>query len=65
MTAPQNLLQRAAKAAIKEHRSVRKAAEALGLDHTLLYRIATGARQNVSAHTAAKLGLQAQWRAIA
>jgi transposase-like protein len=50
-------LQRAAQAAIKTHKSVRKAAKALGMDHTALYRISRGERKTVSAATAAKFGL--------
>lgn len=50
-------LQRAALSAIKSHKSIRKAAKALGIDHANLYRISRGVRKTVSPATAAKFGL--------
>lgn len=57
-------LQKAAKSAIKEHGSVRKAANVLGINYAYLHRISTGHRKTVSADTAAKLGLASvqRWR---
>ncbi len=59
-------LQRAAKAAIKSHGTIRKAAAALGLDHANLYRISKGVRRAVTPETAAKLGLAPvqSWRRL-
>lgn len=51
-------LQKAAQSAIARAGNIRKAAGILGIDHTTLYRIATGERRSVSARTAAALGFE-------
>ena len=49
-------LQKAARMAIAKAGTVRKAAELLGIDYTLLHRIASGKRRSVRPATLAKLG---------
>jgi hypothetical protein len=56
-----NKIQKAAKAAIKLHGSVRRAAKALEIDFAYLHRLATGAKTNPSDKTAGKLGLHRRW----
>ena len=57
-------LQQAALDLIKKHGTLRAAADAVGMDHTLLYRISKGQRKRVYEETAAKLGLTTQWRRL-
>ena len=52
-----NIVQQRAQAAVKQHRGVRKAARALGIDYGLLAKLASGKRASASERTLRALGL--------
>lgn len=52
------LIQKAARAAIKQHGGLRKAARALGMSPAYLCRLQNGERTNGSPETLAKLGIR-------
>ena len=51
-------IQRAASRLIKQYGTVRKAAEATGIDYASLHRLKTGVKRNPTEATLRKLGLQ-------
>jgi hypothetical protein len=63
VSAPMPILQERARAAIKQHGGLRKAAKALGINHSTLLYLAEGKRTNASARTLQALGVKRMFRA--
>ena len=53
-----SILMQSARAAIKKHGGLRAAARATGVNHSTLLFLADGRRQNASAKTLRKLGIE-------
>jgi hypothetical protein len=58
------ILQERARAAIRKHGGLRKAAKALGINHSTLLYLADGKRTAATERTLRALGIQRAYRAV-